>query len=265
MAEIINPFLGHRVSGLWTPKHQAVDYATPIGFRFVAPADGVYYRMPSELARRPGQAGRWGRLVFDDGRSITFCHLNKHIAKHGQRVTGGRTVLAVTGNTGYVIPEPTRAQPWLGAHMHTYGLTAGGRRWNWTMAAQPAVVDPPKPLPTPKPQPEPAPEPEEDEEEDMYKPTIHRRTEGAAEWTLAHPLIGAELEQHTGPGTGGKRAARGGKVTVYRGFMVTADPEVGLAWARTHARGSGGETSRTDRAGYIAIQIEASRIAVELA
>lgn len=160
---IVNPFLGHRVSGLWTPAHQAVDYATPIGFRFVAPADGVYYRMPDELTRTPGQAGRWGRLVLDDGRSITFCHLNRHFAHHGQRVTGGRTVLAETGNTGYVTPAPTRAQPWLGAHMHTYGLSASGRRWNWTLAAAPASVDPPKPLPTPDTQPEPAPLPEEEE------------------------------------------------------------------------------------------------------
>ena len=106
------------------------------------------------------------------------------------------------------------------------------------------------------------PEPEEEEEDGMYKPTVHVRTEGPFEATLAHPDIGADLEQHTGPGTGGKRTQ--GAVTVYRGFMVTADRDIAVAWARTHAKGSGGETSRTDRAGYIAIQVEASRIAAEL-
>ena len=178
---ILNPFLGHRVSVPWTAAHQAVDYATPIGFRFVAPADGVYYRMPDELSRTPGKAGRWGRLVLDDGRSITFCHLNRHIAHHGQRVTGGRTVLAETGNTGYVRPAPTRRQPWLGAHMHTYGLTARGDRWDWTRWASPAVIDPPKRLPTPKP--EPAPDPEE-KEEDMATIIVERSDPAKAKGVL---------------------------------------------------------------------------------
>ena len=126
-----------------------------------------------------------------------------------------------------------------------------------------AAVDPPRPLPTPDtPKPQPVPEPEE-EDDDMYKPTVHVRTEGPFEATLAHPTIGTDLEQHTGPGTGTKRKSADGKVTVYRGFMVTADPDVYAAWARTHGKGIGNDTSRTDRAGYVAIQVEASRLAAE--
>lgn len=107
------------------------------------------------------------------------------------------------------------------------------------------------------------PEPPE-EEDDMYKPTVHLRTEGSPEWTLGHPDIGQDLDQYTGPGSGGTRKSGDGKVTFYRGFAATADATVGKAWARTHAKGDGGETSRTDRAGYIAIQVELSRVSGEL-
>lgn len=115
--------------------------------------------------------------------------------------------------------------------------------------------------PSEKPEPIPVIVPEE-EDDDMYKPTVHVRTEGATEYTLAHPEIGQGLTQYTGPGKGSKRTS--GNVTTYRGFMVTADETIGLAWARMYARGGGNETSRTDRAAYIAIQVEASRVAAEI-
>ncbi|KKI20566.1 MULTISPECIES: hypothetical protein [unclassified Leucobacter] len=94
-------------------------------------------------------------------------------------------------------------------------------------------------------------------EEDDMKPTVHRRTGPAPEWTRAHPDIGADLAP------GAKRAD--GKVTVFRGYEVTTDVATGTAWARTHARGLGGETSSTDRAGYMAIQAQATRLSVALA
>lgn len=92
--------------------------------------------------------------------------------------------------------------------------------------------------------------------EDEMKPTIHYRTDGGGEWTRALPEIGKNLKP------GEKRAD--GKVTVFRGYEVTADKTIGAAWARQYARGVGGETSRTNRAGYIAIQAQATRLSVEL-
>lgn len=129
--------------------------------------------------------------------------------------------------------------------------------WNDQHRNRPAGGDS-KPLPTPEPA-----LPEE-EDDDMYKPTVHVRTEGAFEATLAHPEIGQSLAQYTGPGTGGKTVSADKKVTTFRGFMVTADEAVAAAWARTHAKGVGGETSRTNRTGYIQIQVEASRIAAAI-
>lgn len=92
--------------------------------------------------------------------------------------------------------------------------------------------------------------------EDEMKPTIHYRTDGGGEWTRALPEIGKNLEP------GEKRAD--GNVTVFRGYEVTGDKEVGTAWARQYARGIGGETSRTNRAGYIDIQSQATRLSLEL-
>ena len=110
--------------------------------------------------------------------------------------------------------------------------------------------------------PAPVPVAPEEEDEDMLKPTVHVRTEKGIEYTLAHPEFGKGLAPYTGPGTGGKKTE--GKVTTYRGFMVTTDPTIGIAWARMYADGSGNEKSRTDRAGYIAIQVEASRVATAI-
>lgn len=130
-----NPFLAYPRSQGWHAAHLAVDYATPIGVEFGAPAAGTYRRLSPNLSRSDRTApGYWGELRLDDGRSIRFCHLDRHIAAHGRRVEEGDP-LAVTGNTGYVLPKPTPNNPRAGAHMHTYGLTATGARWDWTLDA----------------------------------------------------------------------------------------------------------------------------------
>ena len=158
---LINPFLGFRMSQGWTSgshrNNPAMDYATPVGFRFRSPAAGIYRRRASSLSRTDTSAGgHIGELEIVggqlDGYRIRFCHLDHHVAAHGARVDVD-DVLAATGNTGYVRPAPTRTQPHLGAHVHTYGLSPNGSRWNWTLFASaapapaadgsaPVVVDP---------------------------------------------------------------------------------------------------------------------------
>lgn len=91
--------------------------------------------------------------------------------------------------------------------------------------------------------------------------TVHARTEGAAEWTLGDPLVGRDLDEFKGSVTATNRRDLGDGVFEFRGFLVTADQLVGVTWARIYAKGNLGEHSRTDRAGYIAIQRELSRVA----
>lgn len=143
-----NPFADFDISQGWAEGshrvNHAIDFETPVGTKFGAPAEGVYQRKVSNLSRTNPQApGHWAHLVFDDGSRIVFCHLERHIAKHGERVTEGQ-LLAETGNSGFVKPTPTRKHPNLGAHVHTYGLTPDGRRADWVAAvnAQPASSGP---------------------------------------------------------------------------------------------------------------------------
>lgn len=101
----------------------------------------------------------------------------------------------------------------------------------------------------------------------MYKPTVHaRQTNGNdTEWMLGHPTIGADLPVFTGTASEqNSRLSADRKVKTFRGFMVTVDRDIFTAWARTHAKGAGEITSRTDRDGYVAIQLELSRIAGEV-
>lgn len=101
----------------------------------------------------------------------------------------------------------------------------------------------------------PQPQPKQRDEDDMFKPTVHYRAEGNPEWTLAHPEIGRDLA----PGQSQKDA----RVTVRLGYMITSEKALGEAWARIYSRGIGGETSSTDRAGYVAIQEAAQLTALE--
>lgn len=135
MTTRFNVFATWPKTNSWGGKHLAVDYGTPIGTVVRAPQAGTYRRLPTESSKTdPTSAGVWGELVLSDGSRIRFCHLSKHIAAHNSKVVKGQA-LARTGNTGFVIPSPTWFNPNAGAHMHTYGLTRYGARWNWTVGA----------------------------------------------------------------------------------------------------------------------------------
>lgn len=114
----------------------------------------------------------------------------------------------------------------------------------------------------------PAPEPEEEEDDDM-RPTVHARlasdNKTDQEWMLGHPDIGKDLPVFEGVLTrSNSRLSADQKVKTFRGFAVTVDKDIFTAWARTYGKGTGAITSRTGRDGYVAIQLELSRIAGEL-
>lgn len=144
MNTLINPFSSFRMSQGWTEgshaRNPAMDYATPVGHEYESPATGVYRRLGSNLSRTDASAaGHLGELLIVGGEwdayRIRFAHNDHHIAPHGARVEAGKTILAATGNSGYVKPRPSAAEPHAGAHVHTYGLTPDGDRWNWTLHA----------------------------------------------------------------------------------------------------------------------------------
>lgn len=152
-------------------------------------------------------------------------------------------------------------------------LSAAAAALKPPVVVKPNVPKPPAPKPTPpKPTPVPVPAPVEGDE-DMMKPTVHFRTDGGGyDMTVAHPEIGAHLKPFTGKNAeveGVRETSpgptRGRVVNVYRGFMATNDEVVGGAWARLYAGGPGKETTRTTRALYEAIQVEAARLATAIA
>lgn len=132
---LFNNLAKHGISGRWTEKHRAIDVPTPKNTIVRAPEPGVYYRMPDELQRIPGRAGKWGKLVFPNGEAVVICHGNRHIARSRARVVKGQALMR-SGNTGYVLPPPTRTNPDSGQHVHSYGLRANGTRFDWTINAE---------------------------------------------------------------------------------------------------------------------------------
>lgn len=129
---LFNPFAEYKVTQGWHAAHQAIDFGTPWGTTFGSPDAGTYHHLGGSLgySSTPGTPGLWGELRRADGSKIRFAHLSAHIAGNGAPVSAGDS-LAATGNSGYVIPAPTRANPRAGSHMHTYGLDRFGNRWNW--------------------------------------------------------------------------------------------------------------------------------------
>lgn len=129
-----NNLARYRRTNGFGPVHRAVDHAAPKNTIVRAPEAGVYYRMPDELQRTPGKAGRWGKVVFPNGEAVVICHGTRHIARNRAKVVKGQALMR-SGNTGYVLPPPTRNRPDNGHHVHSYGLRADGSRFDWTVGS----------------------------------------------------------------------------------------------------------------------------------
>lgn len=235
--------------GVWTlPFHYGDDHTAPGGTPIVSVLPGKVIRVGYDnnpdyegqgIPRWPGlrkgvlYGGGYWIFIQTGNLVVRYMHMARptHL-KVGDSVEEGQQI-GVVGTTGVST----------GNHLHIETLVNG--KW-----VDPMLVNADHYKPNPKPK------PRNWEEEDEMKPTVHVRTEGSVEYTRAHPEIGKNLK----PGASRKE----GKVTVYRGWEATADTSIGTAWARTHAGGSGHEHSRTDRAGYIAIQEQATRLSVHM-
>lgn len=115
----------------WGTMHRGLDIANgsvPIyGQNIVAAADGVVIAVNSTSRYGTGWSYGYGYCVIVDhgrdsqGRTIhtMYAHCSKMFAKVGQKVTGGKTVLAQAGNTGNVT----------GPHLH-FEVRVDGTRVN---------------------------------------------------------------------------------------------------------------------------------------
>jgi murein DD-endopeptidase MepM/ murein hydrolase activator NlpD len=247
-----------------TPSSEpGVDYYCPIGTPVVSPADGRVWMTGDRIGPA---TGRFVAIAFDDGRGGRALHLSRRTVQYGQRVRRGQ-IIGYSGASGYGEEDWSWNPATGGAHVHWTLWPSQVMRFGYDRFGRPYTIDHEQYVSTgvvagedstPFPPTTPAPMPEE--EDDDMKPTVHERVEDGypKEWTRVHPDIGKKLA------AGASR--KDGAVTVYRGYEATLDESVAKAWARTHANGfgSGNLTSSTDRAGYIAIQQQATRLSVAI-
>ncbi len=69
--------------------------------------------------------------------SVLYAHLNEVYVQTGQKVTYGQRV-AKMGNTGYVIPKPTKENPAAGTHLHL-AVVEGAKKNPWSLDSMPDI------------------------------------------------------------------------------------------------------------------------------
>jgi len=138
MATIVNPFASWPISQGWTQgshkNNPAIDYPMAVGTPLYAPAAGRVSLQHWNGSRSGGNPGNKVVIILPNGYSIHLAHLSRFNVTAGQQV-GQMQLVGWSGNTGDVRPAPTSANPNSGAHLHTFGLTPSGARWNWILDA----------------------------------------------------------------------------------------------------------------------------------
>lgn len=130
-------------------SHDGVDWAMPIGTNILAAQSGIV-----RIVTRDKYGGLYIYVEGDDGRGYMYLHISKSLVRVGQRIKKGQHI-AESGNTGYVLPKPTKQNPTAGAHLH-FEIHAKYNNWKssinpiglikWAERLQPK----PKPSPAPK-------------------------------------------------------------------------------------------------------------------
>ena len=124
----ITSYFGYRkLSGYGTSFHSAVDisgcgYGSPI----YAANDGIVY-----YAGTSSDGANTIRIDHQNGYRTYYVHLKDIYVKVGQVVSAGDKI-ATMGNSGFVVPAPTAANPTAGTHLHfaVYRSTDGGVTYN---------------------------------------------------------------------------------------------------------------------------------------
>ena len=95
--------------------YNAIDIGTPVGTPIYAAAAGQVI-----IARSSGWNGGYGKYIVIshyNGTQTLYDHLSEVLVGEGQTVAQGETI-ALSGNTGDVLPAPTPSHPNAGAHLH---------------------------------------------------------------------------------------------------------------------------------------------------
>ena len=114
---ITSPF-GYR----WGKLHEAIDISgTGYGSPIYAATDGTVIGSGTGVFIGGGVS-----ILIENssgGYYTVYAHLSKTLVKEGQKVTRGQKI-GLMGNTGTVSPRPTKANPYLGTHLH-FGVYKG--------------------------------------------------------------------------------------------------------------------------------------------
>jgi murein DD-endopeptidase MepM/ murein hydrolase activator NlpD len=97
-------------------KHPGNDYPLPANTQLIAPISGwvTVYDRPASL-----KSGRGKEVVITNGAiERKACHMNRIDVQNGQFVQV-LTPIGLSGNTGYVLPQPTPQTPHAGSHLHS--------------------------------------------------------------------------------------------------------------------------------------------------
>ena len=123
----------------------ATDFATPYGTVVHAPFAGTVESGYSDAR------GHWVSITSSVWGKVYICHLSKIYTRSGN--VSWREAIAESGNSGYVIPKPTKSNPYNGSHVHAW-VEKDGKRYSFNewlkkfvnkTQPQKTVVQKPKP------------------------------------------------------------------------------------------------------------------------
>jgi len=92
--------------------HFGIDFATPFGTKIYACDSGEICRSGFTSGN-----GNFIEIKHEWGKSLYMHFKNKPIFKVGDKVDK-ISILGHAGNTGFVIPTPTKSKPYAGTHLH---------------------------------------------------------------------------------------------------------------------------------------------------
>lgn len=119
----------------WGSYHNGLDIAgTGYGSTIYAAADGVVY----DAGYYAADMGNYVMIDHQNGYFSRYFHLAYTSVTTGQKVKKGQKIGAM-GNTGYVVPAPSKKYPFAGTHLH-FEVWVGGKPWQGGKVINPLTL-----------------------------------------------------------------------------------------------------------------------------